>query len=450
MTIEHIFSHIESHKKQYLEELFTLIRQPSISSQNKGVRDCAALLADMVSQCYMKTRIIETSGQPIVYGEKIVDKNRPTILFYGHYDVQPPEPLNLWNSPPFEPTLKDGKIFARGSVDDKGQLIAHILGLRSCIAVIEDFPLNIKFVFEGEEESGSPFLDSFVKERKEMLLADLVFTSDGSMHETGSPDIILGARGLQSIEITSYGAKWDNHSGNKGGIVPNPVWPIVSLLETIRNKNGKILIKGFYDNIKKPSKNMMDLIYKLPFNKDRIIETTGYDGFDLDKETYFSRLMFEPTLNINGITSGYSGDGIKTIIPSKAVLKMDIRLVPDQDPDDILAKFKTHVKKYFPELEVTDMGSMKPSITNPDLPVVNIVSKAVERAFEIKPVLVPSMGGSLPNYVWTKTLGIPSIIVPYGNADGANHSPNENFDVELFFKGIKCSCSVMCAFAGID
>ncbi|MFD2630059.1 M20/M25/M40 family metallo-hydrolase [Oceanobacillus kapialis] len=446
MSLDQIREHVEKNKEQYLETLFTLLRQKSISTQNIGMEETSAMLLNILEEIGMDSRLIETQGHPVVYGELMNEANDFTLLIYGHYDVQPADPVEEWNSPPFEPTIRDGKIFCRGAGDNKGQLMAQILALKTYQEVIGDLPINIKFVFEGEEEVGSPNLVNFVSENRDLLKADLVYTSDGPMHESGAPFVLLGVRGMLYVELNAKGADWDNHSGNKGNIAPNPAWQLVELLGTMKDDAGNILIEGFYDDVKKPTANEEELITTLPYDAKQVADQIGYKGFNMTREEYYRKLTLEPTLNIAGFHSGYGGEGSKTIIPSTAMVKMDMRLVVDQDPDDIFEKFTKHVHKHAPGIEVVRHGSMKPSRTSPDMKVVQVVKEAVKEAYEENPVLQPSLGGSLPDYVWTQILGVPSVIVPYANSDEANHSPNENLDVDKFLKGIVCTCSGIRSF----
>ena len=443
MSLSRIEALIHERREVYVEQLFTLLRQKSISAQNVGVSKCASLLREIMESNGIKSRLLPTKGHPVVYGEIIKGPEASTVLFYGHYDVQPPDPLEEWLSPPFEPTIRDGKIFCRGAGDNKGQFIAHILAVKTYMDALGELPVNIKMVFEGEEESGSKNLASFVEEHQELLKADLVYTSDGPMHYSGAPFILLGVRGVLKVEVTAKGAKWDNHSGNKGNIVPNPAWMLIDLLKTMRDDSGRVLIEGFYDDIRVPSELERQLIKELPFDCERVAQEVGYKALNMDGETYYRLLTMEPTFNICGFHSGYGEEGTKTIIPSTATVKMDIRLIVDQDPDDIYAKFLAHAKKHTPEIEVKRMGAMKPSRTSADQDVVRIVTQAVREAYGREPVLQPSLGGSLPSYVWTDILGLPSIVVPYANSDEANHSPNENLRVDNFYDGIKCTCYVL-------
>lgn len=443
MTLDKFQQVIFDQKENYLEQLFTLLRQESISTQNIGITECAALLKEVMEDMGIVTRLMETDGHPVVYGEKIQDKNLFTLLIYGHYDVQPPDPIEDWISPPFEPTIRDKRIYCRGAGDNKGQLMAQLLGIKTYIDTIGELPINIKFVFEGEEEIGSVNLSSFVKEHKELLKADLVYTADGSSHNSGSPLILLGVRGMLSLELTAKAAEWDNHSGNTGNILPNPAWKLIELLQTMRNKDGRVLIEGFYDHIREPSEREKELLKQLPFDVEDIGNKIGYSHLNMDGETYYHKLTMEPTFNICGMESGYTGKGIKTIIPSTASVKMDIRLVVDQDPMYIYDKICQHVQKHDPNIKVEYLGSMEPSRTPADLHIVEIVTNAIHQAYRQKPLVQPSLGGSLPDYVWTNILGVPSIIMPYANFDQRNHSPNENMQVNYFFNGVNCTCHVI-------
>lgn len=443
MTLQKIKRLIAEREDEYLQTLFKLLRQKSISAQNIGMTEATHLLKRMMEEMDIETKIIPTKGHPVVYGEIINETNDFTLLIYGHYDVQPPEPIEKWHSPPFEPTIRDGRIYCRGAGDNKGQLMAQLLAVKTYRDVAGELPINIKFVFEGEEENGSPHIAEFVEENKQLLKADLVYTSDGPMHETGTPIILLGVRGILGVELIAKGAKFDNHSGNKGNIAPNPAWDLINLLKTMRDDDGNILIGGFHDDIRQPTEEEWDLIDQLPFDQQNIGEQIGYPKLKMTKKQYYENLMFKPTLNINGFNSGYDGDGMKTIIPATASVKMDIRLVVDQDPDDIFEKIKNHVAKYAPHIEVKRLASMDPSRTPVSLPIIKEIRRAVEQAYGKTPFVKPCFGGSLPDYVWTKILKRPSVVVPYANFDEANHSPNENIKLRKFFDGIYCTCHVI-------
>lgn len=443
MTLEMMDDFIERHRDAYMEQLFNFLKQKSISTDRDAIRNCANVLKGDMEELGIHTQIMETGGNPVVYGEILNDKNRFTLLIYGHYDVQAVEPLHLWHSDPFEPEIRDGRIFARGAGDNKGQLMAQLLGIKTYQELYGELPINIKFVFEGEEELGSVHLPEFVKENKELLEADLVYTSDGSSHNSGDPLILLGVRGILNFEMTVKTADFDNHSGNTGNIVPNPAWKMIELLNTMRDNNGKVLVEGFYDNIREPSQTDMRLLSSLPYDQKDIAGKIGYAGLDMEAKRYYHQLTMEPTFNIAGIESGYTGDSAKTIIPSTATVNIDMRIVADQDPDEIFKKVEAHVRKFDPDIKVTYRGAMHPSRTRSDLEIVQVVTDAVHHAYGKTPLVQPSMPGSLPDYVWTDYLNTPSIIMPYANFDQHNHSPNENLKVENFFGGIKCMCNLV-------
>lgn len=444
MDIKAVHEHIASRKEQNLEALEKIIRQPSVSAHNDGVRECARLLVDLLAEIGASGRICETKGQPAVFAElKSPNKDALTVLFYGHYDVQPPEPLDEWFSPPFEPTVRDGRLYGRGTADDKGQLIAHLLAVKSFLALDNGIPINAKFIFDGEEESGSPNLADFVENNREMLKADVVYASDGAMHDFKTPSVLLGHRGVMSFEVEIETAGRDNHSGNKGGVIKNAAWEMVRLLSTMIDKNDFVTIEGFYDDVMPVSSVNQALIDKLPFDKRAVAEAFSVSEIVYDKNEFYKRIMFLPTLTINGISSGYTGRGTKTIIPCRANAKFDVRLVIDQDGKKVFEKIKRHIEKECPGARVTYNSQMLPSYTSPEHPAIKAVIAAVRKVYETEPVITPLTGGSLPAYVWTKILGIPSIGVPYANPDSYNHSPNENLVIDNFYKGIHASAQVI-------
>ncbi len=432
-----VLAQLRRKKREHLKLLQRLVAQPSISAQNEGVRDCAELLASIMEELGVPAQIYETEGQPVVFGE--IGEGDLTVLFYGHYDVQPPEPLEAWTTPPFSPTVRNGRLYGRGTGDNKGQLLTHLLAVHSYLEVLGKLPIKIKFIFEGEEESGSPYLADFVAEHQELLSADLAYTSDGPLHESGAPAIYYGVRGMLGLEMSLETASWDNHSGNKGGVIPNAAWELVRILFSMKDEQGRVLVDGFYDRVREPSEIDLELIANLEYHPWQIAKNFGVKKINLEKEEFYRRLTLEPTMTINGLTSGYQGQGTKTIIPAKASAKMDCRLVADQDPEEVFSAIKHHIEKMNPEVEVIQQGYMHPSRTDPGLPVSQKILKAAQAATGKKPVALPATGGSLPDYVWTKILGVPSIIVPYANADEANHAPNENLSLECFYQGIEIS-----------
>ncbi|MBG0763298.1 MAG: M20/M25/M40 family metallo-hydrolase [Tissierellales bacterium] len=443
-TLE-IHNDIEDYKEASIKTLIDFVKQPSISRDVEAVEKCSRYLKSLMMDLSIHTKIYETEGNPVVYGEVLShNKDAKTILFYGHYDVQPPDPLEEWDSPPFDPVIKNGRLYGRGAADNKGQLLAHILAVNTILKKEGSLPLNVKFIFEGEEEIGSKSLTKFVENNKELLQTDVVITSDGPKHDSGAPMVVFGVRGVMNFELELETANSDNHSGNKGGVIPNPAWILNDLLHTMKDKDDYVTIKGFYDDVIKPTKREVDLINDLPFNPENLAKVYGVEKIELDKKTFYERLMFLPTLTINGLVSGHTNEGTKNIIPKKATAKMEVRMVKDQNPEDLFKKIKKHVEKINPDVKVIQQEEdMYPSRTSSELPISEDVIEAVKKAYEMDPIILPSMGGSLPDYIWTKILGKPSIMVPYANADEANHAPNENMDLDSFMKGIHCSVEII-------
>jgi acetylornithine deacetylase/succinyl-diaminopimelate desuccinylase-like protein len=449
MTIDRVHSSIDARRHESLEILKTLLRQPSISAQDVGVRDCARLLAGLMTDLGIAAEVIPTTTQPVVHGEILTDPRAFTLLCYGHYDVQPPEPLELWESPPFEPTVRGGRLYCRGVGDNKGQLITHVLAAHAWLQAAGGPPINLKFVFEGEEESGSPSLGEFVRAHKARLAADLVYISDGGLHPSGAPVISLGNRGILGITLVAQGADRDNHSGNKGGVAPNPVWMLVNLLSTMVDASGRVRIDGFYDHVRPVGAVEERLLATMDFDPVAFGQTMGLARVPMDGPTYWRRIMLEPYFNINGFISGYVGPGSKTIIPSRAECRIDIRLVVDQTTQDILEKVKRHVASVDPRVQVVErgFGTMEPSRTAPDHPAVGAVASAIRAVRGMEPFINLCAGGSLPNAIWPAILGADHVGVPYANADENNHSPNENLSLERFYDGIHVSAQVFQALA---
>ncbi len=448
--VDQVLARCEERRERDLAGLIRLLRQPSISAHNIGVTDCAQLVMELLEEAGFEPQLFETPGHPMVYAERCHQPGMPTVLIYGHYDVQPPDPLDLWLSPPFEPAIRNGKLFARGAGDNKGQFFAQICGARAWLETAGELPVNVKFILEGEEETGSPHLDRFVEDHRDLLSADLVYTSDGPVFDNRYPIVVYGVRGLVYVELHARGAKHDLHSGNWGNVAPNPAWTLVRLLNTMVDERNTITIAGFYDDVLPVSPAAKAAMERIPLDLQRILSEQGITHMPPPAEaSYFERLMARPTLNIAGFASGYSGPGSKTIIPATATVKIDMRLVPDQDPADIYAKFVAHVAHFAPEVEVRFLGSMDPSFTPLDHPFAEPVRRAVATGFGTEPLDVPLLGGSLPDAVWTKTLGLPSFLVPYANADEDNHAPNENIEVERFYAGIRTAAALFAELADV-
>ncbi|MBI3994240.1 MAG: M20/M25/M40 family metallo-hydrolase [Candidatus Lambdaproteobacteria bacterium] len=444
--MQDILAYIETHKERFLQELCDYLAKPSISTQGVGVEECARYIRAHMDGLGIATQLLPTAGYPVVYGELRNPDARRTLLIYGHYDVQPPEPLDEWVSPPFEPTLRDGRLYARGAGDNKGQHFAHLKAIEAWLHVRKRVPINLKIILEGEEESGSRNLPAFVAEHKALLQADGVFSADGPMHESWRPMVFLGLRGIVTLELRARGANRDFHSGNRGGVVPNAAWDLVHALASMKDRNGRVLIEGFYDNVRPPSAAEEAALAEIPFDPPRVLEEWGLKQFAPPLDVgYHHKLMFQPTFNINGFASGYDGVGVKTVIPHKGTVKMDIRLVPDQDPEDILDKVRRHLRRHgFDNIAVAPHGfCYHPSRTAVDLPFVQTIVKAVGLGFGQQPVVYPSIGGSAPDFLFTRELGLPSVWTAYAPPDENNHAPNENTTPEIFFSGIRSTATVL-------
>jgi acetylornithine deacetylase/succinyl-diaminopimelate desuccinylase-like protein len=439
-----VFGYIAARQEEYLARLADYVRRPSISAHGTGMADVADFLLDRLRSLGMDARLVATPGWPVVLGTRRDAPGAPTVLLYGHYDVQPPDPLDAWVSPPFEPTVRDGRMYARGVGDNKGQHFAQLLAIEALLACRGRLPCNLIVALEGEEEIGSPHLPQFVAAQRDTLACDLVVTADGPVHESGRACVLFGVRGVLSFELRARGANRDLHSGNFGGIAPNPLWTLVHLLATMKNTQGDITIDGLYDHIRPPTDLERRALEALPTDVPAAMHDLGLTRLDVPVERgYNERLALWPTLTINGLHGGYGGPGSKTVLPHQAVAKCDIRLVADQRVDDVFAKVQAHVRRHAPEVEVVFQGGMDPSKTPLDSPFAAPVIAALRDATGEEPLLVPALGGSLPDYVWTRTLGVPAFVTPYANHDEANHAPNENLEVARFFAGIRTGAALL-------
>jgi acetylornithine deacetylase/succinyl-diaminopimelate desuccinylase-like protein len=439
-----VFAYVDAHRQDFLDRLFDYVSRPSISAHGLGIAEVAAYIAGVLTRIGLAARVVETAGWPMVLAERHDAPGAPTVLLYGHYDVQPPDPLDEWLSPPFEPTIRDGRIYARGIGDNKGQHFAQILALESLLAVRGALPCNVTVLLEGEEEIGSPQMPAFARDHRDELRADLVITSDGPVDEDGKPRLRFSVRGVLSFELRARGANRDLHSGNWGGVVPNPIWTLVHLLATMKNDRGEVTIPGFYDNVDPQTELERRTLAALPIDVDAVKRRLDLNELDQPTERgFYERLSTWPTFTINGLHGGYGGPGSKTVLPHEAFAKCDIRLVESQTADEIFAKVEAHVRQHAPGVQVIRQGSMDPSKTPLDSPYTEPIRRGIALGQGEEPLLVPAMGGSLPDYVLTKTLGIPAFGVPYANADESNHAPNENLEVERFYRGIKTGAAML-------
>ena len=431
---------IEESKDALLGELAEFLRMPSISareSDDGGFRRCAEWVAGKLRDAGADARLMETEGHPVVYAE--IGSGDRTLLSYGHYDVQPPEPLDLWESDPFEPTVRDGSLYARGVADDKGDVLARIQALRLCTEEHGPLPFKLKFLIEGEEEVGSPNLAPFVRGNAGLLAADACLWEGSMKDEAGRPSIECGTKGMAYVELRAHGASHDLHS-MYGGIAPNPVWRLVQALRTIKDENGEITLDGLEELIEPPSEEELEAIRGIPFDDEalrRLWEVGALDR-DLSGEAALREYLLRPTANIAGIQGGYTGPGSKTIVPADAFVKMDFRLVMGQSPGPVLKLLRDHLdRRGFGDVEVVDLHGVEAAKTPVDSPVVRTAVGAWEDLGRDDAVVFPTIGGSGPTSLFATELGIPTIMTGnVANAGSRIHSPNESVRLHDYFEAV--------------
>jgi len=442
--MQDIRRYVSENKQRFLDELFELLRFPSVSADPKFKADMlktAEYVAEKLKSAGADAvEICSTAGYPIVYGEKIIDVSLPTVLVYGHYDVQPPDPLELWHTPPFEPTIRDEKIYARGSCDDKGQFYMHVKAFELMMST-NSLPCNIKFMIEGEEEVGSSNLGIFVNQNKERLKADVVLISDTSMISLEHPSLETGLRGLSYVEVEVTGPDRDLHSGVYGGAVANPATILAKLIASMHDENNHITIPGFYDDVQELSVQEREMLNRAPYNESeykidlKVNELWGEKGY-----TTLERTGTRPTLEVNGIWGGYIGEGAKTVLPSKAFAKISMRLVPNQQSDKITKLFKDHFESIAPKsvkVKVTPHHGGEPVVTPTDSIAYKAAQKAILDSFGKEPIPTRG-GGSIPIVaLFEKELGIKTVLMGFGLDSDNLHSPNEKFDIANYYKGIE-------------
>lgn len=434
----------QKNKDRFLDELLDLLRIPSVSAKTEHKADmlkCAeAIRQKLLEAGADKAEIYPTAGHPVVYGEKITDPKLPTVLVYGHYDVQPPEPLELWKSGPFEPEIRDGKIFARGSCDDKGQVYMHVKALETMVKT-GSLSTNIKFIIEGEEEVGSPNLGDFIRSHKDLLKTDCILISDSAMISLDTPSIDIGMRGLSYIEVEVTGPNRDLHSGVYGGAVANPLTILAKMIASLHDENNHITIPGFYDDVVEPTAEERELMARAPYDEKEYMDDLGVKALWGEKGyTTNERTGIRPTLEVNGMWGGYIGEGAKTVLPSKAYAKISSRLVPNQQSDKITKLLIDHIEKIAPPY-VTVKAELhhggEPYVTPVDTKAYQAAAKAMQTTFGKEPIPVRG-GGSIPICaLFEKELGVKIVFMGFGLDSDNLHSPNEKFNVENYYKGIE-------------
>lgn len=440
--------YLKAHRDEHLEQLKTLLRFQSISALSDHKSDILACAESLVHQLteigFENAKLLPTKGNPVVYADWLHAPGQPTVLVYGHYDVQPVDPLNLWETPPFEPDIRDGKIFARGSSDDKGQVFMHLKSFEALFQTTGKLPLNVKFCIEGEEEIGSANLPDFLEQNHKLFQADVLVISDTTIMAPDQPSICYGLRGLAGLQIDVRTANSDLHSGLYGGAVPNAIHSLVEILSSMHDKEGRITVAGFYDDVENVSSEERAAFAALP-HSDEAYQTAlqlsalhGEPGF-----TTLERTAIRPTLEINGIWGGFQGEGTKTVIPNEAHAKITCRLVPNQSPNEILESVEKHIQEHLPSgvqanVRFTDQG--RPYVTPFHHPAIQLASQAYESAYGA-PALFTRMGGSIPIVeTFDRLLHLPVVLMGFGLNDENFHAPNEHFSLENFDKGLRVLC----------
>lgn len=448
-NIQAVDTAIQERIDQTLEELSRLCAQPSIAAQGLGMEPCAELVKEMLAARGFNVQILPTAGFPVVFAERKGRSNK-TLLFYNHYDVQPPEPLELWETPPFEPAIRDGKMYARGVSDDKGHILCRLAAIDAILAVDGELPCNVKFLIEGEEEIGSINLAPFIEDHTDLLAADACLWEFGYVNSEGVPIQYAGLRGICYVELSIRTASRDVHSGTGGSIFPNAAWRLTWALNSLKTPDEQIRIPGFYDKVVPPSERDLQLLEKLPDPADEYKERFGLQGFikgieggqELKREA-----IFTPTCTICGLTSGYQGPGSKTVLPSEASAKVDFRLIPNQDPQEVLLQLRNHLNNEgFSDIEITFLGGEAPARTDPDDPFLQMVVESAREVYGVPMMIQPMSGGSGPNHAFIHHLNVPVATAGVGYPDSRAHAPNENLVIENFVDGVKHTARILVNF----
>lgn len=448
--MQDIFDYIDAHRETFIQRVQQLCRQPSIAAQNVGIQETARMVAQLMEEVGVRPEQYATNGAPVVYGT--VGSGTPTLLIYNHYDVQPPEPLELWESPPFAAEVRDGKLYARGAADNKGNLVARLCAVEAWLRTRGSLPLTVKFVVEGEEEVSSAHLHEFVRQHTDLIQADGCVWEAGGKDIQENPGLYMGAKGILYVELEARGANRDLHS-SQATVVPNPVWRLVWALSTLKDRQEDILIAGFYDDVAEPTPEEMEHLRRIAAQRDDDLSRRdlgldqyllGLSGLQLVK-----RNLFQPTCTICGFGAGYTGPGSKTVLPSKATAKLDFRLVPNQRPDDILNKLRTHLAQNgFADVEVRLLGAERPARTPVDSALARVMQQTVKEIYGRDPVVSPLMAATGPMYELTAQFGIPTVGTGAGYAHSNGHAPNENIRLEDFFQHLKHVALIFERFAG--
>ena len=440
---------VDARRDELIAEWAEWIRQPSISSDGTGFPAATSYAADLVRSCGLTPEVVETGGRPMILGSSDSPGRPPHVLIYGHYDVQPPGPLSEWHSPPFVPDIRDGRMYGRGTGDNKGQHLAQLLAVRAICEIAGELPCRVTVLLDGEEEIGSPNLAAAVRRRlaSQPDGPELAIWSDGPVHESGRATVVLGVRGIVQFQLRATGAHAPLHSGNWGGIAPNPAWRLVHLLGTMRSPDGTVLIDGAHAGVAPPSPGEQSALGAIPVDLDSVLAQIGADVPDEPQRLGYYERLTRPTFTINSLTCEDGGDH-RTIIPNVAVAKCDMRLVGGQRAASVIAAIRRHVAEHDPGVELTFGSTMEPSRTLPESPYTDAVVRGARTGLDEEPLLIPMLGGSLPIAEFSDVLDVPCYGLPLANADERNHAPNENMEVERFLRGIRGAAGVLLALGG--
>ncbi len=447
-TLEKTYAAIDARRTEFTAELQAICRQPSIAAQGVGMQEAGAMVRDLMEKSGLKVQFIQTPGYPVVFGE--LDVGAPkTLLFYDHYDVQPPEPLEEWTHPPFGAEIHDGVLYARGCSDNKGNLVARLQAIRALREVAGDLPLNIKFVAEGEEEIGSVHLGDFVMANRDRLKADGAIWESGYKNAAGQPGMYFGMKGMCYVELKVRGANRDLHSAS-GAVIENPAWRLAWALNTLKGPDERVMLDGFYDDVVPPTEKDLQWMRRDPADERRGLETLGLQQHLLGltgKELYIKSL-FQPTCTICGLTAGYQGPGMKTVLPREASAKLDFRLVPRQDPHKVLASLRRHLEERgFGDFEITPLSLEPAGRTSLDDPIVEVLAQTAREIYGVEPSLAPTQAGSGPFHLFSEELGIPTGSVGVGWHKANNHGPDESIRMDDYFQNMKHVVLFMARFA---
>lgn len=440
MEFSKIDAYIENNLDQSIGELSRLCAQPSVAAQNLGIEACAALVAESLEERGFSVQVLPTGGSPVVFGERKGQSDQ-TLIVYDHYDVQPPEPLALWESPAFKPTLRDGRIYARGVADNKGNLIGRLHAIDAMLNAEGELPCTVKFIVEGEEEIGSVHLEAFIQEHRDLLAGDVCVWEVGGVDHQGVPIQMVGLRGICYVELRARTANQDVHSGMGGSIFPNAAWRLVWALASLKDKDENILLPGFYEDVLPPTEREKELLAEAPPMMAYYQEKYGIQHFlnDIDNEFELAvEAVYKPTCTVCGLSSGYEGEGSKTVLPAEAIAKVDFRLVPNQTPAKVIEQLRVHLDTHgFEDIEIINLGGNPPAKTDPDHPAVQMAVEAARGVYEKPARVIPMIGGSGPNFMFQEYLGVPIISSGAGDSESQAHAPNESISLDLYIKSAK-------------